>query len=224
VINLSDFGALVLDMDGVLIDSEPLFLEAFNVILRPLGITLTEDYFSRMVGLSAAKNLQDISHDFGIALDVEDFGRQLNTTYIDQLHDKDLGVQPGIWPLIGKAKSEGLALGLCTSSSGQIVESVLEKVLKNDQLDVSPDTLFDAVVTGSQVAHRKPHPEPYLMMAGLLGVSPDRCLAIEDSASGIASAKAAGYTCVGLTASYNRQQDFSRADEIISEVMDLVRY
>lgn len=220
MINLADFGALILDMDGVFIDSEPRYFKAFNIILRPLGITLTEDYFSRMVGLSAAKNLQDISHDFGIALDVEDFADQMNKTYIDLLRDKDLEVQPGIWTLISKAKFEGMPLGLCTSSSDRIVEQVLENV----QLNVSLDRLFDAVVTGSEVEHRKPHPEPYLRIAGLLGRPPSRCLAIEDSASGIASAKAAGCTCVGLTAPYNRQQDFSRADEIISEVIDLVTY
>lgn len=176
-----DFQALIFDLDGVLVDSEHLFLEAFNSILAPHGVCISEDYFCQMVGHSSAKNLADITRDWDINLPVESSLPKLDKVYMNLVKARAVHARP-------RKAFEGL---------------------------------FDAVITGEHVDHRKPHPEPYEKLASLLDVSPTHCLVIEDSNSGIASAKAAGSTCIALRDVYNRCQDFSQADLVVHDLQEL---
>ena len=84
------------------------------------------------------------------------------------------------------------------------------------------DTLFDAIITGDDVTHQKPHPEAYQKAAQLLNLEPRQCLVIEDSTSGIQSASAAGCFCIGFRQPYSQSMDFSKADAVISSLHELV--
>ncbi len=220
-IRAADFQALIFDLDGVLVDSEPLFFEAFNSILAPHAVCISEDYFCQMVGHSSAKNLADIARDWDIDLPVESSLPKLDKAYMDLVKTRDVHARSGVWPLIYGVKAAGLRLGLCTSSPDHLARLVVGKILEHARPRMAFDGLFDAVVTGESVDHRKPHPEPYEKLASLLDVSPTRCLVIEDSNSGIASAKAAGSTCIALRDVYNRCQDFSQADLVVHDLQEL---
>ncbi|UCH61659.1 MAG: HAD family phosphatase [Fidelibacterota bacterium] len=216
-----DFEALVFDMDGVFVDSEPIFFEAFNIILAPYGVGISDDYFCQMVGYSSEKNLADIARDWDIDLPVESSLRKLDEAYMNLVKARAISARSGVWPLISRAKAAGLRLGLCTSSPDHLARLVVGKILDHDQPGMAFEELFDAVITGDRVDHKKPHPEPYEKLASLLDISPAYCLVIEDSNSGVASAKAAGSTCVALRDVYNRRQDFSQADLVIHDLGEL---
>jgi HAD superfamily hydrolase (TIGR01509 family) len=128
-------------------------------------------------------------------------------------------VQDGIKEIIRLVQANHLKLGLCTTSTRHQVDVVFARV---KSIPFDPNLLFDAVTTGDSVTRRKPHAEPYLLTAQKLGETPKDCLVIEDSLSGIQSAKAAGCSCVGLRQAYNKHIDFSAADMVIEQLKDVL--
>ena len=223
MIHATDFSALILDMDGVLADTEPIFFEAFQILLGEYDVTLSQDYLNSLVGHSAQKNFEDMVVDFGLKLNVAECVRQLEETYNHLLQTKSISANPGVWTLISKAKTRELTLGLCTSSSRNQTNTLLQQIWRSDRPKYrSPSNVFKAIVTGDDVTIKKPDPEPYHKITAALETSPKRCLVIEDSLSGIRSAKSAGCVCVGLRTVYNRELDFSLADGVINTLEALI--
>jgi len=223
MIEPTDFNALIFDMDGVLADTEPFFFEAFQLMLGAYNVTLSQDYLHSLVGHSAQKNFEDIAVDFGLKLNVGDCVCKLEESYNHLLQTKAISANPGVWPLIHKLKSKNLKLGLCTSSSRNQADTLLRQIWNSDQPPYrGPRNVFDAIVTGDDVTKKKPDPEPYHKITALLKVKPSQCIVIEDSVSGIQSAKAAGCVCVALRTVYNRELDFSLADGVIDTLEDLI--
>jgi len=220
---VTDFDALILDMDGVLADTEPVFFEAFEVLLVGYDVTLSPEYLCSLVGHSAQKNFEDISRDFSLKLNVGECVRKLEDSYIHLLQTRTIPANPGVWALIDKSKMGELALGLCTSSSRIQTDTVLHQIWRNDRPNYpKPHDVFDAIVTGDDVTKKKPDPEPYHRITAALKTNPSQCLVIEDSASGIQSAKSAGCVCVGLRTAYNRELEFGFADGVINTMEDLI--
>lgn len=210
-------------MDGVLADTEPIFFEAFQVLLGEYDVTLSQDYLHSLVGHSAQKNFEDISVDFGLKLNVQECVRKLEESYNDLLQTRSISANAGVWPLLDKAKTNELALGLCTSSSRKQTDTLMQQIWRSDQPQYRrPDDVFDAIVTGDDVTKKKPDPEPYLKITAALKMNPRQCLVIEDSISGIRSAEAAGCVCFGLRTVYNRELDFGLADGVIDTLEELV--
>jgi len=207
--------AIIFDMDGVFVDTEPIVFTVFRRVFDPMGIYLSDDYQFKFIGKPTPKNLQDIERDFGITLDKNAIIQKLKKTYQKVLNETELHPQPGIRGLINWAQKNDRRLGLCTTSPRSDVDAVFEKLNRNDS-KYNPDKLFNAVVTGNDVTHKKPHPEPYRKVIERMNAVPDSCVVFEDSLSGIRSAKAAGCTCVGIRRFYNRHIDFFEADEVLS--------
>jgi len=221
-IDATKFRALILDMDGVFVDTEPIHFEAFRRILSPKGIDIPDDYLYRLVGDPARKNFMDISRDFHVELDVDVMIHQHEKTYLNLLEETTVLTLPGVGQLLSKAANLGWKIGLCTSSPPSHVRTLLRKVKRDDASLPLTDEIFHSVVTYEDVEHKKPHPEPYLKTAQKLGVAPRRCLVIEDSLAGVKAAKAAGCYCAALRSYYNQHIDFSLADFIIQSLSDLV--
>jgi beta-phosphoglucomutase len=214
------FSAIILDMDGVFIDSEPLVFDIFRSVFSPLGITLSNEYQYRFVGKPFRANLQDIHRDFGIEFDDGEVRRLFDSAYETVLSSRPLPLQRGILPIIDKARELVLKLALCTTTSRHQVDVVFEQIRKSGAID--PRKLFDTVITGNDVTHKKPHPEPYLNAAQALNVPPHRCLAIEDTITGIASAQAAGCRTAALRQPYNLEMDFPAADWIVDDLHEII--
>jgi HAD superfamily hydrolase (TIGR01509 family) len=218
---LAEFRALILDMDGVFVDTEPIIFQAFRVVFTRKGIELSDDYLYGLVGDTTLQNLRDISRDYCVELDAEEYIGILEETYYRLLDEVQLAAREGIWSIIDEAKSAALALGLCTSSKMKTVSIILQKVLQHENVGYTRDNLFDAIVAADMVSRKKPHPEPYEKVVASLGLSTDECLVIEDSASGVLSAKRAGCHCIALRNFYNEHEDFSLADRVVSSLGDL---
>lgn len=182
------FDGVVFDLDGTLVNSEQLHYEAWLAALPSRGITLdAERYatsFSGRPGLDIARHHLGLAEDEAVAL-------------MDELRDHFWQLAPGRLALIPGlpellARLAGVPKAIATSARKREALRVLEMtgLLAN----------FDAIVTVDDIVNGKPHPEPFLSAAALLGVAPERCLAFEDAPNGLRSARAAGMVCVGVGA------------------------
>ncbi len=175
--------AVLWDLDGTIVDTEPLWMAAETALAAEHGATWTEEDGLGLVGNDLMESARIIEARIGSGLTPE----QIVAHLVDEIAvamRRDLPWRPGARELVHALADAGVPQALVTMSYREIAQPVV---------DLLP---FDAVVTGDSVTHGKPHPEPYLAAARALGVDAASCLAIEDSATGAASADAAG--CVVL--------------------------
>jgi HAD superfamily hydrolase (TIGR01509 family) len=207
-------------MDGVLLDSEPLHFESFRRIFSPIGIDLPDEYQHKFVGEPLSKNLRDIENDFGLKLDSKNLKIQIQNAYLDILENSSVQPNEGICELLHAASQHGLKTGICTSSPYHQAEIIQQKI-KDIYMFESNGPLFQKIVSGDIVNFTKPHPEPYLTLAKKLAVQPSKCIAIEDSFSGVVSSNKAGCYTIALKKPYNQKNDFLKADVIVASLKDI---
>ncbi|HWF42866.1 MAG TPA: HAD family phosphatase [Acidothermaceae bacterium] len=180
--------AVLFDMDGLLIDTEPLWFSVETDILNELGASWTHDDHASLVGSSLKVASQFVSTRAGGSVTAEQVSEQLLLRMRERLRHAPV-LKPGVVDLITELDGAGVPRALVSSSFGVLVEAALE--------GLAPLT-FDTVVVGDEVSDAKPHPEPYLLGASKLGVDPADCVAFEDSPSGAASASAAGCFVIAI--------------------------
>jgi len=208
-------------MDGVFVDSEPMVFRIFRKIFDPLNISLDDEYQYKFIGQPFDKNMDDIRNDFGVDIHTEDIRRQFNKIYEQVFSSARIDAQPGFWDILQMARKQNMPTALCSTSAQHHVDIIFDKI--SERAPFAPATIFQAVVTGDDVTHKKPHPEPYLTAARKIGAAPERCLVIEDSLTGIQAAKAAGCFCIALRHPYNEHIDFSMADAIVDNLSEALQ-
>lgn len=174
-------------MDGTLVDTEPAWMGAEAGLVAEFGGRWTHEDALRMIGLPllpAAKILQE----HGVDLSAEQIGERLVDDVVAAVAEHVVW-QPGALELLADLMAAGVPCALVTMSYRRFAEAVLLH---------APDGAFDVVITGDEVTHSKPHPEPYLRAAEALGVDIRECVAIEDSPPGTASALASGARTLGV--------------------------
>ncbi|GAA3396398.1 HAD family hydrolase [Cryptosporangium minutisporangium] len=174
---------VLFDMDGTLFDSEKLWDIGLEELARHLGGELSHAARVTMIGAPLALSMEILHADLGRPdLDIETSGAWLSNR-MRELFTTALVWRPGARELLAAVRDARIPTALVTATRRNLVEVALDTLGREN---------FDAVVCGDEVAHSKPHPEPYLRAAALLGVEPADCVAIEDSVNGTASAEAAG--------------------------------
>ena len=204
--------AVIFDMDGVIIDSQPLYHDFDVRMLRKFGHPATLETVIPYSGLTSVDRMTKYKTDFGLTESIEelikisvDFMKEVFLTY-------DLKPINGIPELLSYIKKSGIHIGVASSTSHELIELILRR------LDVLH--YFEKIVSGEDVKEGKPAPDVYLKAAGTFGVKPSDCVAIEDSVVGMRSAKAAGFTCIAYRNSYTK--DYSCADYIVSDFYELI--
>lgn len=206
--------AVVLDMDGVIVDTEPLHIAIDARVCRDLGATVAEREFERYVGVRAIDMWGEVRQRYGLADSAEQLLARAARLFEQAQETGQVPPPvPGALELISSLHDRGIPLAVASSSSYSSIERVLVRL----QLD----GIIGVRVGGDQVNHAKPHPEIYLRAAALLGLPPERCVAVEDSAYGVAAARAAGMTCVGLHNVHSGMQDLSVASVRIDSLVGL---
>ena len=178
--------ALIFDLDGVLVDSEPLHWRASQRLFAPRELTMEE--YEPFVGLAIEPYMAWAREHFGLDATVEELIERYAESVTAEIESGPIPPLDGARELIAAARERGLRVGLASQSIAGWVHPTLRAA--------SLDGSFDVVVTGDDVERPKPQPDIYLHTARLLGVAPAACLAIEDSPAGVQSAAAAGMRVV----------------------------
>lgn len=180
--------AVAFDMDGLLVDSEPLWFLAESAVMERLGAAWDPADQHALVGGSLRKTVEYLLAKATRPADPVVVGRWLIEAMVDLVRTRPLTVLPGVAELVSEVQAAGLPYALVTSSDPAVVDAVLARL----------DVRFDVVVCAADVSQTKPDPEGYLLAAAKLGVDPQRCIALEDSSNGVAAAEAAGYRVVAV--------------------------
>ncbi|MDH2430693.1 HAD family phosphatase [Sphaerisporangium sp. TRM90804] len=180
--------AVFFDMDGTLVDTEKLWFEVESEVMRGLGAGWSHEHQENTVGGSMPATVAYMLKVSGSDRDPGEIARLMLSSLLDLLAT-GFEVMPGARELLSEVRAAGVPVALVTSSTRAITDAVLDGIGRES---------FDAVVTGDDVGHFKPDPEPYLLAARLLAADPARCAAIEDSPNGVASATAAGCAVVAV--------------------------
>lgn len=179
--------ALIFDFDGTLVDSMPMHFRCWHRALAPVGLTFDEHTFQTWGGVPTREIVRRLSEAQGIAVDIEAVTVAKEACTKMHAHEAEV-IEPVL--AIARAHRGKLPLGIATGGPKALVGMRLEMIGIHEW--------FGAIVTADDVTHGKPHPEPFLRAAELLGVDPTRCRAYEDAASGIAAAEAAGMEVVNV--------------------------
>lgn len=204
--------AVIYDVDGTMVDSEPLHIAAWDKALQSYNHhlnDLSENLRATMAGKKPAVIAHEMVDDLKLPIDSETLLTKKTEIFME-LIKTDLQGMPGIVDSIHRLKEAGYKLGIGTSLSREYLTIVLHTL--------NVQQLFDVIVTGDEIKNGKPHPETYLMVAEKLGVNPAECVVIEDANTGIKSAKAAGCLCIAITNQNALPQDTSLADKVISSL------
>ncbi|MEV7230636.1 MULTISPECIES: HAD family phosphatase [Polymorphospora] len=175
--------AVLFDMDGTLVDSEKLWDAAMTELATEYGGVLSPQARMAMVGSAMATSMRILHDDLGQPWRDPAEGIAFLHRRVAELFVGGLEWRPGALALLRAVRAAGIPTALVTSTARQLVEVALDTLGRDS---------FDVVVCGDEVGAAKPDPEPYVTAARMLGVPVDRCVAIEDSPSGVASALAAG--------------------------------
>lgn len=199
--------AVIFDMDGVLIDSEPLWQRAEFEVFSSLGVTVTKEMAAMTKTMTTAEVAKFWHEKFPWTDSTLEMTEQQVVTKVTELITKEGLGMSGIKHYIETLKSEGFKIGLATNSPASIIPVVLEK------LNITH--LFDGFSSSDDEEKGKPDPAVYLTTSKKLGVAPINCIAIEDSYSGIKAAKSTGMLAVAFTNDNSNGVDASLADFII---------
>lgn len=180
--------AVLFDMDGTLIDSEPYWMESEQALAAEHNGSWTDEDGLDVVGMSLDKSSRLLKERANIPLEPEEIVDVL-TEEVQKKLRKVVPWRPGAKELLQDLKSHGVKTALVTMSMHRMAQQVV------DAIDFPA---FDVIVAGDDVRHGKPHPEPYLKAAELLGFEPKDCIAFEDSISGLTSAEQAGTIAIGI--------------------------
>ncbi|MCL2405977.1 MAG: HAD family phosphatase [Defluviitaleaceae bacterium] len=200
--------AIAFDMDGVLIDSQPLHYEIDIAVLRDCGYQATLETVTPYTGQSNPDRWPKYKQALGLPQTVDEL-INLQTQYQAQIFESaNLPPIDGIPALLQLLNAQNITCAVASSSSHDLISQVLEKCQIRQY--------FTHLVSGEDVKHGKPAPDIYLKAARAFGMPPESCIAIEDSPIGIQSAKNAGFTCIGYKNPSTHGQDFTLADYVVS--------
>ena len=209
---MTRFDAIIFDMDGVLIDSEPLHFEVLNEVLAEDGHTLSRAENEEFIGTTTEAMWATLIARRGLVRPMAEY-RALYDEILLRVLRQPREPAPGVLALIQRARQLGMRLGVASSSRRLWIEATLGSLGLSES--------FDTLVSGDDVERGKPDPQIYLLAAHRLGLSPRRCLAIEDSPNGVQSARAAGMPVLGVRTSYTSHLRLEGAERIVDSLAEL---
>lgn len=200
--------AVIFDMDGVLIDSEPDHLRIHEKMLGWLGIEPSSIDHSKYIGVTTSYKWTDIKLKYDLSYSVQELVEINRRNYFEYITTKDTIIEaiPGVCKLVENIHNAGLKLAVASSSPINVIETVVK--------GIELDKYFDVLVTGDYVKKSKPNPDIFLYAAEKIKIKPENCLVVEDSRNGSIAAKRAGMKCVGYKNINSENQDISAADLI----------
>jgi beta-phosphoglucomutase len=220
---LPEIKAIILDMDGVLVDSEPYHVQSFKIFMDELNLSYDESYIYTFIGHSIRSNIESINQKFihDDNFDLDKAVQRRDEIYVGLIKQADLKPLPGIDALLDLCLQMDIIPALASSSTREQVDVILKKLSDENR---NLYKIFKSVVTGDDVKNRKPAPDIYEITLNNLKISARQSLAIEDSPAGVQAAKNAGIYCIGLKSHFISPGKLSKADYLISEIDEITKH
>tara|TARA_B100000809_G_C15105374_1_gene518540 strand:+ start:1133 stop:1798 length:666 start_codon:yes stop_codon:yes gene_type:complete len=208
------FNAVLFDMDGVVVDTEPLHHKAYCQMFNDVNINVSDALYASFTGQSTMEISKQLISHFNLPLGAQTL-TDIKRKHFKVLFKSDTSLQllDGVLDLIKDYHSNGMTLVLASSASMKNINRIFKR------FDL--DQYFTAKISGADLKASKPHPEIFIKAAELSGNPPNACFVIEDSTNGIAAAKSANIYCVGFNSLHSKDQDYSQADLVVSNFKDI---
>lgn len=205
---------VLFDMDGVIVDTEPLHHKAYYNMFDEVGIEVSPELYQSFTGQSTINICKRLCDHFSLEASPERL-MQLKRNYFAHLfaNDDSLQMIDGVLQIIQEYHENNLKLVLASSASMMTINNVFERF--------NLDQYFIAKFSGADLRQSKPHPEIFEKAAHATGHERSHCMVIEDSTNGIKAANAAGIFCVGYDSKHSKNQDYSLANMIISDFEEI---
>jgi HAD superfamily hydrolase (TIGR01509 family) len=200
--------AVLFDMDGLMVDSEPLWFDVEREFARQRGGLWTEELATACTGQGMVNTLRVMHATFGFPVDVELDAAVIVTTFITRV--AELKLKTGFDELLEETRSRSVPRALASSSPRRLVEATLARFGVRER--------FDAVVTGDCVAYPKPAPDIFLEAARRLGVPPSECVVLEDSLAGVRAGHAAGMHVIAVPEGAPSVEMTAMADAVVADL------
>jgi len=207
--------AVIYDMDDLMVNSNPLHIQASEKVFRKYGIDLEkipQNIRSGFIGMRVADILRFVVDYFNLVLDFEKLRKQRSKIFFS-LVAKELKAMPGLMQSLEFFKKNNFKIALASSGTKEYINLVLKKF--------KLAKYFDVVVSGDDVKFGKPDPETYLIACKKLQIMPKKIIVLEDASKGIEAAKTAGCICIAVKNPYTLKQNLAAADLIINSLTDL---
>lgn len=205
---------VLFDMDGVIVDTEPVHKYAYYQLFDELNIQVSEEMFATFTGNSTRNVFQKVKVSFQLTEDVEELVLRKRSLFNDAFDTKpDLYLIDGVEDLIKNLHANNIQLIVASSAS----KGTINRVFKRFNLH----QYFTHLVSGEDFPKSKPHPAIFLHAASLSSHPKENCIVIEDSTNGIQAANAANIYCIGYRSEQSKSQDLSTADVIISHFNEI---
>lgn len=205
--------AIIFDMDGVIIDSEPLHFQVERKLLEELGGIFDEDFHTTLVGTTDYHMWSVFKEKFNLEYSIGEMMDLKKERFIEEIHRVPL--VKGFDKLVTDLYSQGYTMGLASSNNRKSVDTIIKTFSLDKYLSFS--------ISGDDIEKGKPDPEIFLKSAEIINIPAGKCLVIEDAKNGVLAAKAAGMKCIGYRNPNSGNQDLSMADLVIDdyEALDL---
>ena len=205
---------VIFDMDGVIIDTEPLHHHSFFTQFAELGVSVSAAEYATFLGKSTRNVFQLLRQRYGLAPEVEALVQRKRELF-NQAFDEAAGLSllPGVRGLIEDLRHHGIQLVVASSASKATIARVF------DRFGLGP--YFTHRISGEDFAESKPNPAIFLRAAELAATPVTECMVIEDAANGVAAAKAAGIYCIAYASPHSEGQNLHQADRIIRHFAEL---
>ena len=205
---------VIFDMDGVIVDTEPVHHYAYNQHFKELGIEINDKYYASFTGNSTKNIYQRLKKDFNLTEKIDDLVLK-KRDYFNAAFDtkKDLFLLDGVENLIKELHQNKMQLVLASSSANVTIERIFNRFNLHQY--------FSHIVSGEDFENSKPHPAIFEHAAFLSKTNRENCIVIEDSTNGIKAANAAKIYCIGYDSLNSKGQDYSTANEVISNFSEI---
>jgi beta-phosphoglucomutase len=206
--------AVLFDMDGVIVDTEPLHHKAYQKMFSEVGIDVSSEMYEGFTGQSTYGICVQLCSYFKLHQDPQELVQIKRNNFTKLFFENDdLQLLEGVKDLILDYHANGLALVLASSASMFTINNITKRFGLNQY--------FKDKLSGADLKASKPHPEIFINAASSAGVSPNECIVIEDSTNGIKAAKSAGIFCIAYKSEHSKNQDYTLADMLISNYEEI---
>lgn len=205
--------AIVLDMDGLMVDTEPLSRRAWDQVLALYGHTLDHAIYNSIIGYRFDESVATLIKAYDLPANIDTLARQKEAK-LATIRASGIPVMPGLYKLHAAINRRALPWAVATSSPRDHALEILQQIGLQDSCRI--------IAAGDEVPRGKPAPDIYLLAAERLGISPAHCMALEDSSPGCRSALAAGMMVGAVPNGDTKTADFSAVDHIFSSLHDVV--